>query len=334
MQFKMLKIADILREYEQARLTNKRKLQERRAEVYEQIPEIRDLEQTSRSDYLALAIARIEGRAADDATQDTNRSRTEQKRSLLAAHGYPEDYLDPIYDCADCEDTGFINGARCHCFMKRLTDRLYLMSNLRDILEHENFSTFDLDYYSREPWEDKTYTPYDNAKSILEKSHQFVDAFNTPGAKRGNLLFYGDTGLGKTFLTNCIAKELLDSGHTVLYLTANELFESVLAEYHMKDNKALADVYNYVYSCELLIIDDLGTELTNSYVVSQLFEIINRRGNYGLSCLISTNLSMQKFASRYNERIMSRIVANYTIFNLYGDNIRYQKRKKIIQATT
>ena len=120
----------------------------------------------------------------------------------------------------------------------------------------------------------------------------------------------------------------------MFYLSANELFEGILAEYLMNRKTELEELYNYIYNSELLVIDDLGTELTNNFVLSQLFEIINKRKIIGLSTLISTNLSMKQLRDRYSERIMSRIIADYTVFNIYGDNIRYQKRKKAIYDAT
>ena len=134
--------------------------------------------------------------------------------------------------------------------------------------------------------------------------------------------------LGKTFLTNCIAKSLLDKGYTVLYLSAINLFDNILRDIIMKNNHEQHQemLYDYIYNCDFLIIDDLGTELTNSFVQSQLFEIINKRTIRNQSTLISTNLDLKMIRERYTERIMSRIVDSYLIFNLYGDNIRYMKR--------
>ena len=124
----------------------------------------------------------------------------------------------------------------------------------------------------------------------------------------------------------------MDRKHSVFYLSANELFEDILAGHIMKNDNDYTDLYNFIYNCELLIIDDLGTELTNNFVLSELFEIINKRSIIGKSTLISTNLSIKQLRDRYTERIMSRIVDNYTVFNMYGDNIRYQKRKQAINS--
>lgn len=340
MNYNTLNIEDILHGYERTRLANKRLLQERREEIYRRIPRIEEIDSVTTSDYLRAARLRVlgdpgteHGRTPAD-IRTNNRQLAEEKRHLLIQAGYPADYLEPIYNCPQCQDTGYVDGKRCSCFIEHIIDSLYLQSNLKNRLEAENFQTFSCEYYSREPYTGKDFSPYENITKILNRSKDFIARFETQADKRGNILIYGETGMGKTFLTNCIAKELLDHGHSVLYLSANELFESVLAEFLMNRKTELEDLYNYIYNSELLIIDDLGTELTNNFVLSQLFEIINKREINGLSTLISTNLSMKQLRDRYSERIMSRIIAEYTVFNIYGDNIRYQKRKNALYTAT
>lgn len=327
---------DILHQYEQTRLKNKRLSQDRREEVYAAIPRIEEIDTDSALSYLSYARNKIMGLtvAGQEDTQERNRQLAAEKAELLVKNGYSSDYLEPIYDCPLCQDTGYINQRKCSCYIDKIIDTLYLQSNLKNILSKENFDTFKVDYYGKNAVENRQFSPYENICNILQRSKEFINAFDTPNSERGNILIYGETGLGKTFLTNCIAKELLDRKHSVLYLSANELFEEILAGYLMQQKSELEDLYNYLYNCELLIIDDLGTELTNNFVLSQLFELINKRELTGLSTLISTNLSMKQMRDRYSERIMSRIVANYIVFNIYGDNIRYQKRKNAINSTT
>lgn len=338
MNYNTLNIENILHEYEKTRLANKRTLQERKQLIYTLIPRIEEIDRMSAVSYLQAARLRVMGQDSDKTlTENTrleNRRLSDEKRRLLKSAGYPGDYLEPIYTCAKCYDTGYVDGHKCSCFIDKIVDALYLQSNLKNILAKENFSTFSMDYYSREIPEHRQYSPYENISNILGHSKNFIHEFEIKSSGRGNLLIYGETGLGKTFLTNCIAKELLDSGHSVLYLSAGELFESVLAGYLMNQKLELEDLYRYIYNSELLIIDDLGTELTNNFVLSQLFEIINKRDTSGLSTLISTNLTMKQLRDRYSERIMSRIIANYTVFNIYGDNIRYQKRRNAINSIT
>lgn len=333
MNFELLKKEAILHEYERTRLQNKRILQDRQEEIYAKIPEIARLQSESRLSYIALAKERILGAKPDNhdgSVSDRNRENTARIQELLLYHGYPATYLDPIYDCAICKDQAYVDGKMCRCFEKKIVDALYRQSNMTQVLDRENFDTFDLEYYSRTIPANKNWTasPYDNARNTLQIIKGFVTRFSTQARDRGNLLLYGEPGLGKTFLTNCIAKSLLDSGHTVLYLSANDIFEQVFGQYLMNKKLELEELYKYIYNSELLIIDDLGTETTNTFVCSKLFEVINQRGLTGKSTVISTNLSMKDLQERYSERIMSRIVESYTVLQLYGDNIRYQKRKK------
>ncbi len=330
MIFEPLSISSIMHEYEQTRLHNNRLSVERREEIYSKLPKIKELDESSTSSYLSSALAKINGgkEACVDykSISQENRERTARKKLLLKEAGYPEDYLEPIYTCPICKDTGYIDQQRCTCFRNKLIDSLYLQSNLTNILEKENFSTFKLDYYSKDIPDGYEASPYDNMVSILNSAKRFVDEFSTKDSHRGNILIYGEVGLGKTFLTNCIARGILDKGHQVFYLSANELFQNILSPYLMNQEKDLADLYKYVYNCELLIIDDLGTELINSFTVTNLFEIINQRNIQGRSTVISTNLGFKDLKTKYSERIMSRLIEGYTVFNVYGDNIRYQKR--------
>ena len=330
MTYQKLSIEDILHEYERLRLHNNRMLQNRKSEIYAQIPRIREIDTENSLSYITAAKMKLNNKSTKEISliKQKNRERTEEKKRLLRENGFSDDYLEPIYNCPICKDTGFVDQKKCRCFLDKIIDGLYLQSNLKNIFEKENFETFSMDYYSKNIASGKKeFSPYDNVKSILSKTHEIINNFeNDPGC--ANILIYGETGLGKTFLTNCIAKELLDGGHSVFYLSSNELFEDILAGYIMNNNKSYSDLYNFIFNCELLIIDDLGTELTNNFVLSELFEIINKREIIDKSTLISTNLSIKQLRDRYSERIMSRIVDNYTVFNIYGDNIRYQKRKQ------
>ena len=330
MNFESLKKENILHDYEQIRLRNKRLLQDRQDEIYEKIPEIKHLQRENKLSYLALAKKKAIGEPVNtEDVSNQNRGYSSRIQELLLMHGYPATYLDPIYDCPICKDLAYVDGKTCACFQQHIIDALYRQSNMTGILNTENFDTFNPDYYSRTIPDNKNYdvSPYDNAKNILQRVQSFVRSFATQPSGRGNLLLYGDAGLGKTFLTNCIAKALLDEGHTILYLSANDLFQQVFEQYLMNKKFELEELYNYIYNSELLIIDDLGTEMPNAFFYSELFDVINKRGLSGKSTAISTNLSLKELQERYSERIMSRIVESYTVLHLYGENIRYQKRK-------
>lgn len=348
MSYFALSTEDIIRGYEKTRLNNKRLLQERRLAVYIKIPRIEELDEQATNYHIEAAKRRALGLDNDKTVTNSTKEKIHkinaEKKHLLLDAGYPSDYLEPVYNCMKCMDTGYIEVTddehgtlplikKCNCYTRQIIDCLYIQSNLKNVLQKENFDTFNLEYYSNERGSQQ-YSPKENMKNILKCAHEFTEGFQQSKTERGNILIYGETGMGKTFLTNCIAKELLDTGHSVLYLSATELFEKLIADYVMNHKKELEELYKYTYTCELLIIDDLGTELTNNFVLSSLFEIINQRGVCGKSTLVSTNLTMPQLSERYSERIMSRIIADYTVFYMYGDNIRYQKRKNAINSIT
>ncbi len=165
------------------------------------------------------------------------------------------------------------NGRRCHCFEQAAINLVYTQSNLKEILERENFSTFSFDYYSADDINPATgRSSLETAKDAVAKCHDFIDHFDSTFS---NLYLYGDTGIGKTFLSNCIAKELLDRGHSVIYFTAFQLFDILSKGVFKRDEEALLSHRN-IFDCDLLIIDDLGTELSNSFTTSQLFFMYQR----------------------------------------------------------
>ena len=331
-KYNTFNIEKILRDYEKTRLENKYKLQELKKNLYKECPDLEKIEEN----YAMLSLKEARIRISKDLSsleelEKEKKELLEARNEILIRKNLPLDFLTEIYSCKLCYDTGYVNNQKCSCFTEKIIDSLYSQSKIKENLQRENFFTFSLDYYSKEKLDGYDYSPYENISNIINKSKKYIEDFSK---NKGNILIYGETGLGKTFLTNCIAKELLDQGHTVLYLSSNELFENILSNYLMNKTKdvTLKDLYDYIYNCEFLIIDVLGTELSNNFVLSQLFEIINKRHINNRSTLISTNHTMTQLRDKYTERIMSRIVADYTVFCIYGDNIRYQKRKKAINA--
>ena len=235
-------------------------LKKRMKEVYDAIPQMNELENRIRTLSVQHAASRLKGQT-DSIDLDAEIDKiTKQKEALLLQHGYPADYLKPVYECADCKDTGYIDGRKCHCFEKLIVQYLYSQSNLKDVLEHENFSHFNLNFYPDDYTEEATgETPRDNMRHVLETVKSYLSGFSdTPG----NLLLYGNTGVGKTFLTNCIAKELLDKSHTVVYLTSLKLFdilESCKFDRDLPQTRKNASL-SYLLSSDLLIIDDFASE--------------------------------------------------------------------------
>ena len=165
---------------------------------------------------------------------------------------------------------------------------------------------------------------FDTMQNAVKECRRFIDSFDLSFS---NLFFYGDTGVGKTFLSNCVAKELLDTGHSVIYFTAFQLFEIFEKNtFHKTSDEDIIAAHQNIFECDLLIIDDLGTEMLNSFTTSQLFLCLNERILRKKSTIISTNLPLVQVAETYSELIFSRISSHYIILKLFGDDIRIQKK--------
>lgn len=310
----------IIRTYEEKQNKNRHTLEERRRYVYEHIDGYRELDASISSISVEQGKKLLEGdESALDELKVFIRNLTESKTNLLLSAGLPADYLEPIYDCPDCRDTGYVEGSKCRCFKQAEISLLYEQSNIRQMLERENFSTLSYEYY-----EGEDLTRFQNA---VETCKKFTQNFRFD---YHNLFFYGTVGTGKSFLSGCVAKELIENGYSVIYFSAAGLFETLSQfSFDYKNKDELHGIYEDLYTCDLLIIDDLGTELTNNFVTSQLFSCLNERHMRRKSTIISTNLSLEELRNRYSDRIFSRITSNYILCKLSGPDIRlYKKLKK------
>jgi len=307
----------IRRSYEEKQHKNHRVLLERKALLQSQLPEYKRLEEEMGTLSIARAKALIDGDSgAAFELKERFQGLVSQKKALLKSIGLEEDFLSPPFDCPDCKDTGYIDGEKCHCFRQMEISLLYEQSNIQEMIEKENFATLSYEYYKDEDLK--------RFKDAVNISKDFVSNFKN---HYQNIFFYGTVGTGKSFLSGCIAKELLGKGFSVIYFSASGLFED-LARYSF-DAKSKDSLYNFckdLYNCDLVIIDDLGTEVTNSFVTSQLFSLLNERHLRQKATIISTNLSLEELRDRYSDRIFSRITSNYTICKLTGPDIRIRKR--------
>lgn len=314
----------IMRSYEQKQLHSQDRLFRHYEEIYREIPKIKEIDDSISRLSVEKAKLLLGGeRSALDSLKTQLHDMFAQKQALLLEHGYPAAYLEPEYECPDCHDTGYIDGKKCHCFQKAAIQLLYKQSNLNEILKEENFAHLSYSYYSGSHIDAKT---GQSALAMIQHAvtvcHDFVRTFSSDFR---NLFFYGDTGVGKTFLSHCIAAELIERAYSVLYFSAFELFDIFAKNRFGRDSEA-ADMNEHIFDCDLLIIDDLGTELSNSFTSSQLFLCVNERLLRKKSTIISTNLSFDSLVDLYTERTFSRITSNYTMLKLTGDDIRIQKK--------
>ena len=311
----------IMREYSKKQSKNRRILEERTQEIYDKIPRIREIddEVATLSARKARALLNREASGLGDLKAEIAML-AQERNALLVCNAYPEDYLQLPYTCPMCQDTGYVENRKCTCFKKAEIELLYTQSNLKEILKKENFDHFSFDYYSDTMKNEATgLTERETARRTYDIARGFVRNFDNTFE---NLFLYGDTGVGKTFLSHCIAHELLESAHCVMYFSAFDLFD-LLADSKFSRGKSQGE--DFVFDSDLLIIDDLGTELTNSFVSSQLFLCINERIMRRKSTIISTNLELENFSDTYSERTFSRIASNYRMVKLEGKDIRIQK---------
>lgn len=321
----------LLTEYDSKRMYKLSSLDDRKQKLMESSSEYNKLEK----DLQAISIESLKSMLSSSPLEKEEKLRILQEKTdkvsrekilLLKKLNLPDDYLSPNFDCKICEDTGYVNNELCFCIKQKIYDLEYNRANIGNI-QNENFSNFNLNVYSDEqnPHNyNSQISPRDNMRKIVEISRNFIKNFDVPEEK--NLMFLGPTGLGKTFLSNCIAKEILDSGRTVLYQTAPVMLDSIIDSRMKKDSSQLIE---HILNVDLLIIDDLGTEVMNTMKFADLFTIINTRllnqSSKITKTIISTNLDLKGIFNFYDERIGSRIVGNYNICRFFGDDIRLKK---------
>jgi len=324
-------LKDILNSYEKRRDKAQSDLEQRILDVYAQIPRVKEID--NEISKIGLKLAKLVLLNPNDKDTILNECKnkinilTNEKKSLLIENNVPDWYINLEYKCKTCKDKGFLsNGNKCNCLKQEIISSTYKMSNLSRILDKENFDNFDLSLFSTEKGENNI-SPFENMElNILPTCYEFIKNFAQDNGE--NLLFYGDTGVGKTYLCNCIAKSLLDEGYLVIYQTAFKMFE-IIEDYKFKnaDSHISKENYENLFDCDLLIIDDLGTELTNSFTNSELFNILNTRLLSGKKTIISTNLSPMQLGSNYAQRIFSRIFDRFKMVKFIGKDLRWESKQ-------
>lgn len=322
---------EILAEYEKLSEDAQRKLEIKKQICYKKCPEIEQIDKELNLTAIKISKAIIYANKEDklkyiEEIKNITESLKQKKQKLMIENGFSNEYFYDVFNCKKCNDTGFINNQKCDCFKQKLINKAYDMSNISEIIKTENYSKFSLDYYSKQIDEKNGISPYENMKLITRKCSLFVEEFDE---KFKNMVFYGDAGMGKTFLCRCIAKELLDKGKTVLYNTAFDLFNMLEKErFNKNEEETNKEVLSLIKNADLLIIDDLGTEFITSFSTTALFDIINGRILNKKSTIISTNLSSDKMMEIYSERIVSRLYGEYDMIKFFGNDIRIIKKLK------
>lgn len=325
------KVREILRKYEQKRYVNELDLENRKKNLYKKISELESIDDEMAKIGLKLAKAVLLDPASrenivNDSKVKMNQLK-EKRESLFKKYNIPDGYLNIKFQCPQCEDTGFLkNGEKCSCFKQEIINEAYKMSNLNTVLSKENFDNFNFDIFSDVRPEGSNISPRENMMDIFSICEKFTLNFDN---EESNLLFYGSTGLGKTYMSNCIAKSLLDKGYVVIYQTSFRILE-IIEDYKFKrdpNNTLATENYKNLFECDLLIIDDLGTELNNSFTNGEIFNIVNTRLVSGKKIIISTNLSLPQIGKVYTQRTLSRILDKFRIVKFVGNDLRWERFK-------
>ena len=321
----------IREEYETKYLRAREDADRRRREVELAVPALVAIHQ--RLSALGPEVMRITLQVADaqqreremSALRERNEALLAEKAALLCAAGYPADYDTLRYECADCSDTGFLDsGEMCHCMRDQLIAASYRASGLGSLLGTQTFDNYSLDYFKSDE------KAYRTMSTVVHTLRHYAEHFSTDPATTlpagGNLLMVGGTGLGKTHLSTALARRVIERGFDVYYTTAQQMFfDFEHARFGTETGmERSADLARYS-ECELLILDDLGTEVSNQFTNSCLYMVLNNRINLGRATVINTNLSGRELKERYADRIASRILGDFKPLVFAGTDIRRQK---------
>lgn len=326
-------MAAALRNFRQDREERRARLEQRTAEVYRRLPRVESIDRELRGTVAEIMIAAFENdrdpAPALKALSEHNLQLQRERSELLVGGGYPFDYIDDKPLCPLCEDTGYLrDGSPCRCLMNYYTrEQNRRLSKLLD-LGGQSFDSFSFDWYSSEVWPQYGRSPLENMETIREICGNYAHTF---GQRSGNLLFTGAPGLGKTFLTACIAREVSDHGFSVVYDTAAHIFQQFESGKFGRDNPYEEDPdreINRYLNCDLLLMDDLGTEMLTSFVQSAFYRIINDRLLSRKKTVLSTNLSLEEMGRRYGGAVRSRLEGEYQVLFFFGEDIRILKRDR------
>ena len=302
------------------------------AEIYQKVPRAEAITRELRSTISGVVAAAFRNgtdpQSAIRALKEHNLSLQRERAELLVANGYAYDALEDKPRCPLCGDTGFTDAGPCRCLMAYYAqEQNRELSKLLD-LGSQSFDTFDFRWYDERYWPEEGTSPRENMEIIYELCANYAHNFSS---KSPSLLMTGAPGLGKTFLSACIAREVSDAGFSVVYDTATHVFAQFESGKFGRENPfdedAQADINRYL-RCDLLIMDDLGTEMATAFVTSALYQILNHRLVAGRQTILNTNLSPEELGRRYGAATLSRIEGEYQILTFFGQDIRRQRREQ------
>ncbi len=303
--------------YDERRRARDIEMTRRKALVFEKVPGYKDACSEMINLSMKAAMSLIDGE--DSNVKEELHKKivyySGEKERLLKEAGYPADYLDVPYECPLCRDTGYINNEKCQCFVKLEVQTHYDTSHMKEWLEDNNFDELREDFYEGQELE--------NFRSAVKECRSLIEDFETD---RRGLLLYGNVGTGKSFLSGCVAKELLDRGKTVVYYGAAELFSLISEKAFAESKDELRLFMEMLYDCDLLIVDDLGTEKGTDFTFTRFFMICNRRMIKKMPMIISSNLDLNELDKLYTDRIFSRMISTSRVCRLTGPDIRMRKR--------
>ena len=317
---------------EEDRKRRDERLEARKREVYRRLPRVAEIDRQLKRTILEIIAASL--RAGSDpapaigAVRDKNLRLQAERTRLLLEQGYPADALDEKPACPKCGDTGWRGAEMCECLQRLCTEeQIKGLSRLLDLGE-QSFDTFLLDYYSPLPCPGRDLSPRQNMELVYEMCLNYAQKFGRFPIR--NLFLSGAPGLGKTFLSACIARTVSENGFSVVYDTATNIFARFEAQKFsrdMDDTREARDETRRYLSCDLLILDDLGSEMTTPFVQSALYTLINTRLTAEKKTVISSNLSMDDVRRRYSPQIASRLEGEYRSLPFYGEDIRLLKKQ-------
>lgn len=320
---KMLK-QELSEEYFEKKERNENEYERKKEILYAEHPRLKEIDTDISLTALRCARKIIDKtRTAEDVSKEMleTLSRLKAEREeYIAKNNIDPSYINPSADCKICNDTGYADGKMCKCMKTRLVEKLYKLSHMTDENKKCTFNKFKLDYYPDRDENNLGITPLENIKEVLMACKKFCENFSKN--KRG-IYISGNAGVGKTYLSCCIANYLISRGNTVLYQSAYRLF-SFLEDYKFMrvDRNAFSQFYDYIYNCDMLIIDDLGTEFSTTFAKAAFFDIINSRADSKKSTVISSNLSLADLENFYSPRVKSRVNSSFLLLSILGEDIR------------